>query len=187
MQHVTKAILTLALATLTTSAFAAPRLRSVVGAGTGCPVGSVRATLKGSTITLALPDLTAEGGDGGSLSTIRANCTLSFAFSAPRQQVAIDAIDGSFDSDLADDATAKFSAYAYVQGQGENHDFADLDITAEAPRGTAHLATEDLAWTPCGASRNLNLQLANLIDAQGALSSATVTPKTLHIKVRNCQ
>ncbi len=193
MQAIVTTVTVSALFTLAASpAFGAPRLRSVQSAGSGCYAGSVDAELRGNVVELTMDPLQNEGGRGANFASARSNCSLILSISSPRQQVAVEAIDLEYSSDLGRTGSSTFASFVYVQGGGTNYAFDDLSIDGQNSEGEATVGAWDdqLAWTPCGGGRALGFSLANTFDRGRTLSdygTTSVTPKAFRLRVRSCR
>lgn len=193
MQAIVTTVTLSALFTLAAApAFGAPRLHSVQAAGSGCSAGFVDAELRGNVIELAMDPLENEGGRGASMIGSRANCSIIVSLSSPRQQVAIEAVELEYSSDLGRTGSSTFGSTVYVQGSGDNYYFDDLAIDGQNPAGetTVEPWEGQLAWTPCGSGRALVLSLANLWDRGRSISdygTTSVTVKAFRLRTRSCR
>ena len=172
---VTAAALLAACATAATPA--APAAASGIGVtvvtvnGTGCPAGTVTATVApdGSSVTAAYSAFTA--------ANARRNCVFSIAIVAPGQTWAVTSVTEHGAVSLPAGATATQDTGYYIQGSSPtNH----VIHTASGPlAGPWDQSDPAPLSAPCGTTRNLNIDVSlRTVGAGASLSLNGATPGT---------
>jgi hypothetical protein len=152
------------------------RIRDFTYAGTGCPAGSVALSMSrdSSAFSLLLEEFAAEAGPGVSISESHKNCQLLFDLDYPTGwQFALFTVDFSGYLSLDPGVTATQSARYYFQGQSQT---ANLATTFGGPDSRDYYIRDtfgptSMVWSPCGAQRALNLNIA--VDVSGANRNAS--------------
>lgn len=158
----------LVMSMLTSAAFASDphpeyvRVRHINYAGTGCPAGSVAQNLApdGKAFTLLFDQYVAEAGPGVALTAGRKNCAINVDLDFPQGwSYSILDVDYRGFVQLDAGATAEQKSAYYFQGDFRT---ASLATVMRGPLTKDYqirdsLGLEALVWSPCGASRSLNI------------------------------
>lgn len=173
---ITAASVLLASGTLLAQAPSTVTIRSITHNGSGCPIGSVAQNIApdNKAFTLTFSDYIAEVGPGIDLRESRKNCQLTVDLQFPQgYQYAIASFDyrGYASLDRGVEGTQK-SSY-YFQGMGQTGSFQSTfrGVMDKDFQFRDSVALESVVWSPCGASRALNIntqvRLSNRSNANG--------------------
>jgi len=169
---------TAVLASSVAPAFAAgASLGRLAVGGTGCPAGTVAASLSGGGTTLALKFFQYRVNAGGARSFDRKACGVGIPFSVPAgQSVAIVGVQYAGRNRLPAGATATLRTETFFAGGNG----PVVSKTFTGPANTSYRFTSVAtapAWSACGASLNLRVQSSLRVTASGggAASSSVAT------------
>lgn len=149
------------------------RVRSIVYAGTGCPAGSVAENVSPdkTALTLLFDSYVAEVGPGVPLNQKRKNCSINIDLQFPQGwSFTVATFDYRGYTSLQRNVKGLQKSIYYFQGQGQQ---ASLETPMRGPidrdyqiRDTLGLVAE--VWSPCGASRSLNIKSEVRLDNSAA-------------------
>lgn len=187
----------LVLSMLAGSAFAADphpeyvHVKKIAFAGTGCPAGSVAGNISSDAkaFTLLFDQFVAETGPGIPLAFARKNCALNVDLEFPNGwSYAILDVDYRGYVQLDAGATAEQKSSYYFQGDAKT---ATLTTTARGPLAKDYhirdsLGLEALVWSPCYASRSLNINAqvrtaASNRNARGLITIDSIDGELTHV------
>lgn len=167
------AAVTLLMPMIAESAFAdAPsyvRVRSINYAGSGCPAGSVAQNVSPDkqAFTLLFDSYIAEAGQGVSAREKRKNCQVNLDLDFPQGwSFTVFTVDYRGYVSLDNKVTGIQKSSYYFQGQGRT---ASLQTTMKGPYDNDYqirdtLGLNAMVWSPCGASRSLNINTQVRVD-----------------------
>jgi hypothetical protein len=145
-------------------------IRKLSFAGSGCPAGTISGKLASgfNAFTLFFSDFVAEVGPGIPVSQKRKNCMLSVDLSVPPGwSYSIAEVEYKGYVDLDRGVTAKQTSSYYFQGDLST---ARLGTTMTGPKAATYrikdiLGIEAMVWSPCGATRALNINAQVLLNS----------------------
>jgi hypothetical protein len=176
-------------------------LRALAFAGTGCPAGSVRGELpvEGHDLLLFYDSFAAEVGPDVPLSQSRKNCQLNLDFDYPSGwQYTVESVSYNGHVLLEDGLDALVGSSFYFQGSAAT---ARAETTFTGPERREYQVTDtfetddgNALWSPCEASRSLNVNVQvrvnalNARDRHGVVTFATgeLPGSLLQLKWRRC-
>lgn len=149
-------------------------------AGSGCPAGSISGRLASgfSAFTLFFDNFVAEVGPGVPRSEIRKNCTISVDLKVPPGwSYAVAEVDYKGFVALDRGVTAKQISSYYFMGDVSS---ARLSTTLTGPLAANYkmkdmLGIEALVWSPCGATRALNINAQVLLTSSNRYSHGLIS------------
>jgi hypothetical protein len=149
------------------------KIRRISYAGSGCAAGSIRSDVpRGfSSFRLYFDGLVAEAGPGIPLAESRKNCQILLDLAFPAGwSFSVASLDYRGYVELDFGATATQSSTYYFQGDARQ---ARLATTLRGPtyrdfRITDTLAVESQVWSPCGATRALNVNISVLANSRSS-------------------
>lgn len=175
------------------------RLRSLTAAGSGCPAGSVdfSASLDFSAFTLDFDSYIAEVGPHVGLAERRKNCQIVLDLSVPYGwSYAVVSLDYRGYVDIDRGVTAEQQTMLYFQGQSGSGVLRSVMTGPLARNYAIHdvIGNSGSAWSPCGATRALNINTqvrlsGNNRNASGIITVDTVRSRTSYrygIQWRRC-
>lgn len=185
-----------AMLTAASSAFAAGpdyvRVRSINFAGSGCPGGSVATNVSPDrqAFTLLFDQYIAEVGPGVSAREKRKNCVVNIDLDFPQGWTyTLFTVDYRGYLDLAHSMVGTQQTSYYFQGSSATARLAS-NISGPVARDYQirdNLAVTSLVWSPCGASRSLNMNTEVRIDnsrnsrGQGIMTLDSIDGQLKHI------
>jgi hypothetical protein len=185
-----------AMLTAASSAFAQGpdyvRVRSINFAGSGCPAGSVATNVSPDrqAFTLLFDSYIAEVGQGVSPREKRKNCVVNVDLDFPSGWTyTFFTVDYRGYVDLASSMVGTQQTSYYFQGSSATARLAS-NISGPAARDYQirdNLAITSLVWSPCGASRSLNMNTEVRIDnsrnprGQGIMTLDSIDGQLKHI------
>ncbi|GGP44668.1 DUF4360 domain-containing protein [Saccharothrix coeruleofusca] len=137
-----------------------PRVDVVTVNGSGCPAGTAEVSATGRTFTVSYSSFFAQAGDGADPVHLRRNCQLSIRVSLPANYTyGLARLSYNGFAHLEAGATALHRVSTYFQGTSPT---TRLDTPFTGPMSREWTATyrpapADIAYSPCGADRNLNI------------------------------
>jgi hypothetical protein len=170
-------------------------VRDISYAGSGCPAGSVGQNISddGRAMTLLFTDMVAETGPGVSIREKRKNCQLSVDVYVPSgYSYAVKAGSITTYANLDSGVNAAVKLGHYFAGSSQT---AFLQETLYGPfdgdrRFSDILGGSQQVWSPCGASRALNLNLSFTLNGSrhqsGLIALAQDPAIQLELDVKRC-
>jgi hypothetical protein len=154
-------------------------LGGLTAGGTGCPAGSVNVSLDDTygALSFVMDQFVVEVGAGVPINQSRKFCQISLDLPAPEGwQYALTGVTVRGFADLDSGLVATVQAQTYFSGQTET---ASVEEEISGPESSsyelnAEWAPEELSWSPCGASRALNIKTAIRINPAGQRNKSGV-------------
>lgn len=178
----------LAIAMLSSSAFAQTpehvRIRSISYAGSGCPAGTVSQNVASDlkAFTLLFDSYIAETGPGVALREARKNCQIAVDLQFPSGwSYSILDVDYRGYASLERGVTGEQQSAYYFQGQART---ATLKSVFRGPTQQDYqirdsLGLEAVVWSPCGASRALNINTQVRLTSTNRFASGLLTTDSI--------
>ncbi len=147
-------------------------LGGLTAGGTGCPAGSVSVNINDTygELSFVMDQFVVQVGSGASIGDSRKFCQISLDLAAPAGwQYALTGMTVRGFAELDAGVVATVQAQTYFSGQTETASIEDQIVGPEssAYEFNAEWAPEELSWSPCGASRALNVKTAIRLNPAG--------------------
>ena len=150
---------------------AGPSIGKLGVGGTGCPAGTVSASLGVNTLSLKFSQYRAAA--GGARSFDRKACGVSIPFSVPAgKSVAIVGVTYSGRNSLPSGASAKLSSEIFFAG-GKGPVATKTFSGPASGKFSISTASVGTVWSACGASLNLRINSSLLVKTAGGKSAST--------------
>jgi len=145
-------------------------VRNLTFAGSGCPAGTVAANVSAdaSAFSLLFDSFIAEAGPGVSMMESRKACTINLDLAVPQGwSYAVSSVETRGFASLDSGTTATQMNRYYFQGSTQTATFRS-DLRGPLNRDYSvvdQLGLNSQVWSPCGASRSLNLTVEARVSA----------------------